>query len=328
MLIVVDQPEWAYHYIANYVIKHFSEKFDFYLDFTSFYLHSQKKTSFLKRLKHHIIKSYNKWRYQRIRRDQKYDVIYYSGYYMRKQYPKIMASKTILGIAVESFPPLCVGIGDENINLADFAKKYLNNVDVLVCGNHHTVDLYSSLDVPVLWANHWVSSEFYRLTPKKKNLSDKFIVGWSGKKNRQIKGYHDFVVPAVELAAKYRPGICLKTREFGPRKTLPRFYDDLDVVLIASESEGGPALFAEAACSCVPAISTRVGWPMMIIQDGVNGFLVDRNVEQMADRIVRLYDDRELLYSMSQKIYDDSNTVLGDEVQIKNWQRVFHAAGF
>ena len=106
-------------------------------------------------------------------------------------------------------------------------------------------------------------------------------------------------------------------------ETLPRFYDDVDVLLIASSADAGPSLFAEGGLCEVPSISTRIGYPSQVIVHGHNGLFVERNVEEMATALVHLYDDRELLLSMSRRIRLDVDRILGEEVNRTRWLELF-----
>jgi glycosyltransferase involved in cell wall biosynthesis len=75
-----------------------------------------------------------------------------------------------------------------------------------------------------------------------------------------------------------------------PRQTqLRELYAQCDVWLCASRSEGFHLPPHEAmACRC-PVVSTRVGGPMDMVADGVNGYLVDPgDVPALADRLLRV----------------------------------------
>ncbi len=76
-----------------------------------------------------------------------------------------------------------------------------------------------------------------------------------------------------------------------PQHTLRQIYARCDVWLCASTSEGYHLPPHEAmACRC-PVVSTRVGGPMDLIEDGVNGYLVDvGDTEGLARRLVDVLD--------------------------------------
>jgi len=76
-----------------------------------------------------------------------------------------------------------------------------------------------------------------------------------------------------------------------PQDKIRDFYSACDVFVCSSHTEGFfmPAMEA-MACRC-PVVSTRVGWPMEAIDDGVNGFLVSPgDATALADRIKRVIE--------------------------------------
>ena len=123
---------------------------------------------------------------------------------------------------------------------------------------------------------------------------------WTGSELwRSVKGYDQYIRPLMErLRAR---GIACETRlveSRGEEKLRPaamaEWYNAGTVVVCASEAEGtpNPALEA-AACGCT-VVSTRVGNMPELIRDGENGFLVDRDVADIAAKLRRLRDDPAL----------------------------------
>lgn len=74
-----------------------------------------------------------------------------------------------------------------------------------------------------------------------------------------------------------------------PQDVLKNLYSQCDVWLCGSNVEGFHLPPLEAmACRC-PVVSTQVGGPMDIIEDGINGHLVEvRDVEALADQVLRV----------------------------------------
>ena len=66
----------------------------------------------------------------------------------------------------------------------------------------------------------------------------------------------------------YAPG-------FVSADSFPQLYHALDIYISPSRDEGGPAGVLESMASGVPVVSTRAGMPADMIDNGVNGFLVD-----------------------------------------------------
>lgn len=92
-------------------------------------------------------------------------------------------------------------------------------------------------------------------------------------------------------------------------------YAQCDVWLCGSYSEGFHLPPSEAmACRC-PIVSTRVGGPLDIIEDGVNGYLVPvGDAEALADRLMRVLSlDAEQWLKLSNAAYDTAVNYTWDD---------------
>jgi len=85
---------------------------------------------------------------------------------------------------------------------------------------------------------------------------------------------------------------------------MPTFYQKLDIYLCASLSEGFSLSVLEAAACGLPIISTRVGGCVDLIEDGKNGFLVDRTVDAFVAKI-ELLKNNDLRNKISMQIVQD-----------------------
>lgn len=74
----------------------------------------------------------------------------------------------------------------------------------------------------------------------------------------------------------------------------------LDVLSIPSKSEGLPMAVLEALSFGIPVIATRVGGLPDTIQEGVNGFLVERSAKDVADTLKRIAIDPSLHSKLSE----------------------------
>lgn len=75
---------------------------------------------------------------------------------------------------------------------------------------------------------------------------------------------------------------------------MPALYNAARSLICASTVEGNPRVTLEAMACGVPIISTRVGIMPLVIEHGVNGWLVDRDPDHLADILRALLDDEVL----------------------------------
>jgi glycosyltransferase involved in cell wall biosynthesis len=108
--------------------------------------------------------------------------------------------------------------------------------------------------------------------------------------------------PSLELACDL-PGIelrlaMLRSGQYVPLEEMPQFYNEIDIYLCASSSEGFSLSVLEASACGRPVISTRVGGCEDLIIDGVNGFLVDRDVQAIREKIEFFLANRDAAREM------------------------------
>jgi len=73
-----------------------------------------------------------------------------------------------------------------------------------------------------------------------------------------------------------------------------------DVTVLATPKETFGLVVIESMACGVPVIATANGGPLEIIENGVDGILFDRSVDDLTKKIKMLLDDRELLKTLSQ----------------------------
>ena len=102
----------------------------------------------------------------------------------------------------------------------------------------------------------------------------------------------------VRAATSARPD-CL---EFVGHVASPRrdLMPKVHVLSLISSYEGLPMVLIEAASVGLPVVATSVGGVPEIVEDGVTGLLVSRNVESVAGAIAKLHDGPDLTRRMGQ----------------------------
>jgi glycosyltransferase involved in cell wall biosynthesis len=81
----------------------------------------------------------------------------------------------------------------------------------------------------------------------------------------------------------------------GLRRDIPDVCFASDVVVLTSDNEGTPVSLIEAQAAGIPVVSTDVGGARTVVEDGVNGRVLDPEDESgMADAIAEILEDPDL----------------------------------
>jgi glycosyltransferase involved in cell wall biosynthesis len=139
--------------------------------------------------------------------------------------------------------------------------------------------------------------------PKKKLREKRPLrVGYSGSlKHDWRKGITEIIEPASVIAGVELVKAMPSDGHYVPLDQMPDFYNEIDVYLCASTSEGFSLSVLEASATGRPVISTRVGGCEDLIVNGQNGFLVDRTPEAFAEKLIQLDRNRDLLCKMGSR---------------------------
>lgn len=322
ILFVIDKPNWAYDQMANYVIKELAGEYEFYKLIAHYHLNKDRQT-----LNYRVKQPFRYFKammYENYKSRTEYDLIVYMWWYLPRMTDlsklKITSRYEVRGIFTESFPPGKTVDFDGSVQ--GFVDEYIKPATGLVAGNRNIKRFYEQHGVPVYYATGATDSRLFRYN-RIKRADQKLRVCWTGNPHRNFKGFFDFVEPAVKLAQSQRPGIELVTRFSGPLKTLPEFYSGVDIMVNASVGDAGPGFIVDAGACGVPVITTDGGFASEIIEDRVNGLFVERDIKKISEKIIEVYDDRELLDRMSKKISNDIVGNWGHAPRAEFWARMF-----
>ena len=233
------------------------------------------------------------------------------------------AKKKLVGIYTDSFPHEGPSFDAKKqielklLSRKQFFENYLKSYDGIIVGNQNLYNDYHTLTDNLVIANGIFRQEDF-LENNTVGKHEQLVIGWTGNPNRSMKGFKEVIEPAVEKVQKTGRNIELKTQFSGSYESLLSFYKEVDLICIASEADTGPSLFSEACLSNVPAISTKIGFPKMVIQNQINGVFVERDIDEMANAIIDLYDHREKLSLFSDRIKKDYLNVLDNNLLLEN----------
>tara|TARA_Y100000034_G_C6874217_1_gene399525 strand:- start:420 stop:1334 length:915 start_codon:yes stop_codon:yes gene_type:complete len=147
-----------------------------------------------------------------------------------------------------------------------------------------------------------------------------FAVGYSGSKAHDWrKGVSGFILPSAKKAKAKVKIAMLSSGDYVKLEEMPSFYHQIDTYICASSSEGYSLSVLEAASCGLPVISTRVGGCVDLIEDGKNGFLVDRDVNAIAEKITLLKENEALREKISKRIRQDIEKKWCWSIRVKDW---------
>lgn len=102
------------------------------------------------------------------------------------------------------------------------------------------------------------------------------------------------------------------------------FYNAIDINTLSSLSESFPYALLEGAKMKKATVSTAVGGIVEMIKDGVTGFLVEPNKENIfAEKIERLANDDELRVKMGQAFYEDAKKLFSAEKMAETHKTIY-----
>lgn len=279
ILFCVDVPMWAHDFKTTNIIRHLSDHYDF-----------------RKRFHADLTPDDARW--------ADVIVVYYWQQLLAVSWlPEFFPGRVTLG-----------GISDHTDLEGDARAPGLRRLDLFDAVWVHNVFLWEEFEPrffkPFHLARNGVDTTFYRPAtpePSRRRPGAPLVVGWAGSLTNHgtKRGYGDVIVPAIAMT----PGVELRTaaredRWRGPEE-MRDFYRELDVYLVASRVEGTPNPGLESAACGVPAVSTRVGNMVELVEDGENGLLVDRSPEAFSAALARLRDDDALLHRFKTRIRRD-----------------------
>lgn len=123
------------------------------------------------------------------------------------------------------------------------------------------------------------------------------VAGHVGKKC-EAKGQEQFIIPAMQAADVESVTNMNDYRNRKPFCEMHINYQQMDVFIVASVEDGTPNGALEAAACGRPIISNAIGNMPEFIENGVNGFLVGRNVEEYIEKLNYLNKNRDVLEKM------------------------------
>ncbi|CAG0938121.1 hypothetical protein BROC_00102 [Candidatus Brocadiaceae bacterium] len=273
ILIVPTWPGWSYDNTANAIMKHLGHDYEFDKIF------DDPEEGYEANFNH-----------------EDYDAIYCLWWNnVLPQKFRIPSDKLIVGVysfwSWQRYLPM---------SAEDLHKNYLTNYNAVAANCPGLYEIFSNLHPSVFLTPDGVDSQFFVPRPNHRAGDKNLVVGWSGSVSLQKgnKGFEDYIVPAVEGLEGVTLKAAIREVQNFPYQEMPDFYNDIDVYICASLTDGTPNPVLEATSCGKALLSTWVGVVPMLLKDGVNGLVIKRDITDIREKICFLRDNRDLCRQM------------------------------
>jgi len=120
------------------------------------------------------------------------------------------------------------------------------------------------------------------------------------------------------FAEKLNLNCCIQFAGQVPQESIPRLMHQADVFVLSSLSEGLPVVLLEAMAAGLPIVATNVGGIPDIVEEGVNGYLVNaKSPEEIGERVLILLQNDEIREAMSTNNREKAELYTWDKVTTK-----------
>lgn len=213
------------------------------------------------------------------------------------------------GLFEKGFPGRCSSIADKCC-IFHVVNKNLYNV---------FKDIVKPM--PFFLAQHGVDTDIFNPDKYKKLKSDIVRVSVSGRSSSN-KGFELVTQACKEL--HYKIVVAQYGRGQKNKEQMPAFYNEADVHVCMSKTEGLNNGILEAGAMGVPVISTRSGAAEEIIEDGYNGLLIDRNVQSLKEALQKLELD-SIRTHMGSLLRQNILKNWSWDIRIEDYRKMFNA---
>ena len=245
--LVVDKPGWAYDFVANDLIRLLSDQFEFKIFYVQ--LDQKKELEAFKPNLIHVMFWGETWHhFLNFPVENTIKEISSYRWMVEDQYGKISPSL--------------------------FVKKYLYDCGRVCTTSKKMYDLIWPHKNTTHTPNGVFTDQFFN----KKNRSGELQFGWVGNINDKTKGVAEILIPAFEIN-----NIVLKLASGDlKRHQMNDFYNEIDVLCVASIAEGQPLTIMESMATGCFQLSNDVGIAKELIIPFENGLIPQRTVESYA----------------------------------------------
>ena len=176
-------------------------------------------------------------------------------------------------------------------------------------------------DIPLIHAPHGIDIDLFDRKPE---YRDELIVGINGSVASPGKKGFNIVSKACEIVGlKYVSSPQKKGGGHLTKEEMPKFYEDIVIYCNMSRSEGCNNSIMEAGGMGKMVIATPVGAVPEIIEDYKTGFLCDRSVDCLVEKLKECINNRDILKTCGHNLHDKILDEWGWDTRIDSYKNLF-----
>ncbi|CAG7857448.1 hypothetical protein MCAMS1_02269 [biofilm metagenome] len=175
----------------------------------------------------------------------------------------------------------------------------------------------------VLTENGVDTELFNPSVPVNTDRSKPLKIGFSGSKDIAkhdfLKGFSEYILPLNTL---HNVEVCVlggRGANQVKREDMPALYNQIDLYICASTSEGFSQSVLEASACGRGIISTRVGGCEDLIVESHNGFFINRDINSIKQLVARLEADRDLVKQLGENNRKIVEETYSWDIRVKDW---------
>jgi len=240
---------------------------------------------------------------------------------------KLLRKKTIIHIHATYFETF---YNNSNLIIKALIRKILSMTDRLIVLSPNTQIFFEKISpsskISVISNTSEIPARLNEEMDIRKNDSTTVKVLFVGSEEAKRKGFYDVIKAIPIVAAKCGSNIlfifagiydlekqtiikeannlyhCVNYFGFLEKDEMLKTRLKSDIYILPSYAEGLPVAMLEAMAAGLPVVSTRVGSIPEVIEEDVNGFLIEPgDYETLAEKIVELAGDQELRQTMGKR---------------------------
>lgn len=167
---------------------------------------------------------------------------------------------------------------------------------------------------PMMVISDGVDLDLFKMKNKEKycNIENNTIkIGWTGnskfadEEDDDLKGLNKIIKPAIKelIDEGYNIELDVADRNVKmiPHDEMPDYYNNIDIYICASRTEGHPDPVLEAMACGVPIISTDVGIVSETFGEKQKEFIIARSKDDLKKKLIYLINNKEKLNELSKE---------------------------